>query len=100
MRTSHFKGLLDALPSLTPRQLEELRQAAELQYQRTQSLRTLEVAREGLGCPHCHTAKVARNGHSRGLQRYRCSGCGRTFNATTNTPLSRLRSKERFFPAR
>lgn len=97
MRTSHFKGLLEALPGLTPRQLEDLRQAVESQYQRTQSLRTLEVAREGLGCPHCHATKVAKNGHSRGLQRYRCSDCGRTFNAATNTPLSRLRSKERFF---
>jgi hypothetical protein len=29
-----------------------------------------------------------------GLQRYRCVGCGRTFNALTGTPLARLRKKE------
>ncbi len=29
-----------------------------------------------------------------GSQRYRCVGCGRTFNALTGTPLARLRKKE------
>ena len=28
------------------------------------------------------------------MQRYRCVGCGRTFNALTGTPLARLRKKE------
>jgi len=31
-----------------------------------------------------------------GLQRYLCRGCSKTFNATTGTPLSRLRDKEQF----
>ncbi len=34
----------------------------------------------------------------RGLQRYRCCGCGRTFNALTGTPLARLRHRERWLP--
>jgi transposase-like protein len=39
---------------------------------------------------------VVRNGMARGLQRYRCRGCGKTFNALTRTPLARLRYRERW----
>jgi transposase-like protein len=34
-----------------------------------------------------------RNGTADGLQRYRCRGCRKTFNALTGTPLDRLRHK-------
>jgi transposase-like protein len=97
MRGDQFRSLLDSLPGLTAKQLEELRQAVAAQYQRTQALRALEAAGEGLGCPHCASFNFTKNGHSRGLQRYQCAACSRTFNAATNTPLSRLRAKERFF---
>ena len=40
-------------------------------------------------CPHCAGMHVVRNGMARGLQRYRCRGCGKTFNALTYTPLAR-----------
>jgi transposase-like protein len=97
MRSTQFKALVDALPGLSPRQFEELRRAVEAQSQRTHALKALEAANEGLGCPHCNSFNFTKNGHSRGLQRYRCAACSRTFNAATNTPLSRLRAKERFF---
>jgi transposase-like protein len=45
-------------------------------------------------CPHCESNHVYRHGKSDGLQRYRCVGCGKTYNALTNTPLARLRKKE------
>ncbi len=47
-------------------------------------------------CPHCHGQHVVRNGMARGLQRYKCRGCGRTFNALTDTPLARLRYRQRW----
>jgi transposase-like protein len=97
MRSDQFKSLLNGLNGLTVRQLDELRKAVEAQHQRTQALRALEAAGEGLGCPHCSSFKFSKNGHSRGLQRFLCTACSRTFNAATNTPLSRLRGKERFF---
>jgi hypothetical protein len=37
-----------------------------------------------------------RWGAAHGLPRYRCVSCRRTFNALTNTPLARLRNKERW----
>ena len=44
-------------------------------------------------CPHCHDRHVVRNGMARGLQRYKCRKCARTFNALTGTPLARLRMR-------
>jgi transposase-like protein len=35
-------------------------------------------------------------GRSRGLARFRCKTCGRTFNALTKTPMAHLRKKERW----
>lgn len=39
---------------------------------------------------------MVRNDVTRGLQRYRCRDCGRTFNALTGTQLVRLRHRERW----
>jgi transposase-like protein len=44
-------------------------------------------------CPHCADQHVVRNGQADGLQRYKCRGCGRTFNALCGTPLARLRQR-------
>ena len=62
-----------------------------------QGTQALESSRAGLGCPHCAAQSTVKNGRSAGLQRYCCRSCGKFFNAATNTPLSRLRNKERFF---
>lgn len=47
-------------------------------------------------CPHCRSWHVVRNGQARGLQRYKCRDCCRTFNALTGTPLARLRKREKW----
>lgn len=47
-------------------------------------------------CPHCHGHHVVRNGLAQGLQRYKCRGCGKTFNALTGSPLARLRYRLRW----
>jgi len=31
-------------------------------------------------CPHCQSEKTRKNGISRGIQRCKCNGCGRTFS--------------------
>ena len=48
-------------------------------------------------CPKCRAQKVVRNGQADGLQRYKCRGCGVTFNALTGTPLARLRHRDKWF---
>ena len=59
-------------------------QADEIVEQRQQALRM---------CPHCNDMHVVRNGMAGGLQRYKCSGCGKTFDSLTRTPLARLRHR-------
>jgi transposase-like protein len=44
-------------------------------------------------CAHCGAQRVVRNGQADGLQRYKCRGCNKTFNALTGTALARLRQK-------
>jgi transposase-like protein len=46
------------------------------------------------GSPHCGSHKLQGWGRVSGLPRYRCTGCRRSFNALTGTPLARLRKKE------
>lgn len=97
MRASQFKNLLADLPRLSPEQLTGLRAAADALHQHAHTLSSFDAAIEGAGCPHCNSFKFTKNGLSRGLQRYRCRDCSKTFNAATNTPLSYLHSKEQFF---
>jgi transposase-like protein len=54
----------------------------------------IEHAARGRPCPRCGCARVHRCGQASGLQRFRCLGCGRSYNALTGTPLARLRKKE------
>ena len=49
---------------------------------------------EAQGCPHCGGRDIVGWGRANALARYRCKGCGRTFNALTKTPMARLRKKE------
>src|SRR3954471_8318498 len=45
-------------------------------------------------CPHCGHGASVGCGQADRLRRFRCKGCGRSFNALTGTPLARLRKKE------
>ena len=47
-------------------------------------------------CPHCQTSGAENRGMARGLRRFRCKACGKSFNALTGTSLSRLRHKDRW----
>lgn len=40
----------------------------------------------GLGCVHCGSTSVKRNGKYYSRQRYQCNDCGKSFNVMTNTP--------------
>ena len=47
-------------------------------------------------CPHCGAGGAVSRGKARGLRRFRCKECGRTFAALTGTALSGLHRKERW----
>jgi transposase-like protein len=61
-------------------------------------LALIEQAARGRPCPRCGCDRVHRCGQASGLQRFRCLGCRRTYNALTGTPLARLRKKELWLP--
>ncbi len=95
MKVAQFKRLLASVPALTSSQLSEFQKVvASAEVERT-SLTVIKAA-HAPACRHCGNAHVVRNGSRSGLQRYLCRECGKTSNATTGTPLSRLRHKERF----
>ena len=49
-------------------------------------------------CAHCGAAGSHRHGRHRGLQRYRCRVCRKTFTGLTGTPLARLRHRAKWLP--
>ena len=97
MRDSQFKALLAMLPGLSPKQLADQRSEAERIHDHSRALSSIEEAMAGAGCPHCNSFKGVKNGTGRGMQRYRCMDCSKTFNAATNTTLAHLHSKKQFF---
>lgn len=46
-------------------------------------------------CPHCKGHKFIRHGLDRGLQRYKCKHCHKTFKPTTGTPLHWLHKTDK-----
>jgi transposase-like protein len=62
--------------------------------QGAQCLALIEQAAVGRPCPRCGCGRVHRCGQASGLQRFRCLGCRRSYNALTGTPLARLRKRE------
>ena len=94
MEHRKFGKLLDQLSELTAAQAEKV--VAALHRRDGDAVRQIVEQRvcEAPQCPRCGAAHIRRYGMEHGLQRYRCVGCGRTFNALTGTPLARLRKKE------
>lgn len=97
MDAAELKGLLMSVTRLTPCQKTELMSALTAGGREREVLALVE-SRLGdvLACPHCKSARVVRNGSASGLQRYKCRGCLRTFNALSTTPLARLRMKSKW----
>lgn len=97
MKRSEYLQLLARVDELTDRQKEELLSALGGQSEAAASVATVE---QGVGedrrCPHCDTPGARSHGKTRGLQRYRCKSCDRTFNAVSGTPLCGLHRKERW----
>jgi transposase-like protein len=43
-------------------------------------------------CPHCESVRIVRNGKKCGKQAYLCRNCGKSFVATTKSPIEKSRS--------
>jgi len=98
MRTAELKRLLAMTRRLTPSQREELMAQLSEDVARNEVGTVIQgkLARHP-GCPKCGGQHTVRNGQASGLQRYKCRGCGISFNALSGTPLARLRHRDKWF---
>lgn len=97
MNAGDFKSFVAEVRSLSTRQRAKLFELlkGESQYQKTVEL-IEQAASNNLSCPRCRSSQYHLHGHAHGLQRYRCTHCGRTYNALTGTPMAWLRYKDRW----
>ena len=96
MRSLPFDKLFAMLTtvSLSTAELAQLREWIASITHPGECIALIEQAARGRPCPHCHCSRSHRCGQASGLQRFRCLGCRRSYNALTGTPLARLRKKE------
>ena len=97
MNRDEFENLIALIDDLSQEQRDLLRKALEGENDSEHVVSIIEsrlaAKRE---CAHCHSGNVKKWGKSRGLQRYRCYDCGKTFNSLTDSPLAFLRKKDRW----
>jgi transposase-like protein len=100
MRSLTFDELFAMLSAVTlsASDLVRLREWIDGIAHPAECLALIETAARGRPCPRCGCGRVHRCGRASGLQRFRCLGCGRSYNALTGTPLARLRKKECWLP--
>ena len=97
MRARELKQLLAQTDKLTPSQREQLMAHLVTGVALNQASAIVQGRMaEQPGCPKCRAEHVVRNGQADGPQRYKCRGCGVTFNALTGTPLARLRHRDKW----
>ena len=97
MQEQDWKRWLERLHELSPQQRQALVAQLRTPDERERVLAQIDAASETRPkCPHCDQGRVVRNGQADGLQRYKCRGCGKTFNALTATPLARLRQRHKW----
>ena len=94
MKSQAFHQLLKSLKQLNSRQRERLCDALMHHRREDQASETVQsLMGPCSACPHCGSDRLYRHGLVRGLQRYRCKACKRTFTSLTGTPLGRLHHK-------
>ena len=97
MHRSGFLDWLSRVDDLTEGQRREALAVLSGRSAAAASVAAVELGVDGdRRCPRCGTPGAVSMGRARGLRRYRCKGCGRTFDAATGTPLSGLHHKERW----
>ncbi len=86
-----FQEWLSGPDHLSPAQWQQTEAVFPGDTETSASLAAIEAAvGEDRQCPHCGTLGAISRGKARGLRRYRCKGCRRTFNAATGTPSSQV----------
>ena len=97
MDYKQFQEWLSGIDHLSPAQRQQTEAVFPGDTETSASLAAIEAAVGGdRQCPHCGTPRAISRGKARGLRRYQCKGCRKTFNAATGTPLSGLHRKDKW----
>lgn len=96
MRQREWTKLKAMVAKLTFAQRRALKEELVAENDAAVCVEVIETGRRLDRCPHCRSESVVRNGSANGLQRHKCRGCRRTFNALTGAPLARLRQKPKW----
>ncbi len=97
MNHKEFQEWLSGIDDLSPAQRHQAETVFLGGSEESSSLAAIEArVEEDRQCPHCGTPRAISRGKARGLRRYQCRGCRKTFNAATGTPLSGLHRKDKW----
>ena len=97
MDHDRFRGWFSHVNDLTATRRAEVAAALSERSRGAVSLAAIELGMDDeRRCPHCGSGGSVSRGKARGLHRYRCKACGKTFGAFTGTALSGLHHKERW----
>lgn len=96
MRTRELKRWIGEAAKLTPCQREHVLTRLQAGAEQDAVDAALRSRAPPVACPACQCPRIVRNGQAGGVQRFKCRGCGTTFNTLTGTPLARLRHRAKW----
>ena len=89
-----YQNWVSGIDELTPPQKEQAQDLMSGVTGENASLMTIEAQlEESRQCPHCKASGAVSKGMARGMRRYQCKACKKTFNAATGTALQGLHKK-------
>ena len=96
MDHKQFQDWLSVVDCLSPAQKQQAQAVLLGEAEPSASLEAIEArVAEDRQCPHCGTKGAVSRGKARGLRRYQCKACNKTFNAATGTPFQGVHKKDR-----
>lgn len=94
MDSAAYRIFVAGIEELSEEQVADMAEKLRLKKDgRTLDRVTAGLMAERSGCPHCSSPETVKRGKARGVQRYKCTSCEKTFSPFTGTPFNRLRDK-------
>lgn len=93
-----YQQILKALKTLSFPELKRLQRQVSEEISSNEVSKAIADREASVShCPHCQSESINRHGvNAKGVQRYQCKECRRTFNALAGTPLFRMRKEEKW----
>ena len=89
-----YQNWVSGIDELSPLQKEQTQDLLSGVTGENASLMAIEAQlEETRQCPHCKASGAVSKGMARGLRRYQCKACNKSFNAATGTALQGLHNK-------